>query len=284
MKIGLIGFGYWGKIIYNNLKKIDCEVIVCDNESELEIVEYKNYRDLINKNIDYVFVITPTVFHFDCVKFFLEKGINVFCEKPLSLSSLECSELFKLSEENNCILHIDWIYTFNDHVDYIKNIINSNVLGKLQSITMKRLNRGPIRYDVSAKWDLMSHDLSILFYILEKNPSKVKFIEFFKKINNLKFDSCISLINFEDVHCTLECSWEYPIKDRKCVFEFEEGHILWDDNEKKLIINEEIIDIPEQNTPLEKSIKTFLSKKTNSEFHKNITLKVTKILEKNDKI
>ena len=32
MKVALIGYGYWGKIIYNNLKQLDINPIVCDSQ------------------------------------------------------------------------------------------------------------------------------------------------------------------------------------------------------------------------------------------------------------
>ena len=40
----------------------------------------------IDKDIQWVFIMTPNATHYHLVKLFLEKNYNVFCEKPLSLS------------------------------------------------------------------------------------------------------------------------------------------------------------------------------------------------------
>ena len=78
MRIGLVGFGYWGKIVWNNLNDMGYEVTICDPFLHFGI---KDYRDL---DVDCVFVLTPVDSHYEVCSHFLNKGVHVFCEKTSS--------------------------------------------------------------------------------------------------------------------------------------------------------------------------------------------------------
>ena len=80
MKICLIGYGYWGKIIHKNLMSLghdDVKIIdiVLDNFNEL------------NDSYDYYFIITPFTSHYEVLtKIGQYKNKKIWCEKPLTLT------------------------------------------------------------------------------------------------------------------------------------------------------------------------------------------------------
>ena len=129
MKIGLIGLGYWGKIILKNLEQLGYkDITVCESKDvdwSLIGSKYKLCKDYKKLKCDKVFVLTPATSHFDICSFFLQKGIDVFCEKPLDVESKNCEKLFNLAEKNGSYLFVDWLFTFNPAVKEIKNLINS---------------------------------------------------------------------------------------------------------------------------------------------------------------
>ena len=97
MKIGLIGLGYWGNIILKNLEDMDKkDLILCDAEiSGME--QYQNYEktnDFKKLDCDYIFISTPTSTHYELCKYFLERGISIFCEKPLTITLEESEKLY----------------------------------------------------------------------------------------------------------------------------------------------------------------------------------------------
>ena len=49
-------------------------------------------------------------------------GSNVFCEKPLAPSYIEVENLYKIAKQNKAKLFVDWVFTFNDYVNFIKSI------------------------------------------------------------------------------------------------------------------------------------------------------------------
>ena len=82
MKVGIIGMGYWGKIILKNLESLGIkDIIICDELIQNQ-KKYQNYNT-VNKyqelDCDSVFIITPTLTHYEICQYFLQKGINTFC-------------------------------------------------------------------------------------------------------------------------------------------------------------------------------------------------------------
>ena len=96
IKVGLIGYGYWGKNIARNL--YDLKVLTCifdnnfssiDKAKELypELTFYSDINSILNSNIDAVFISSPAKTHNELVKMSLKAKKHVFVEKPLCLKT-----------------------------------------------------------------------------------------------------------------------------------------------------------------------------------------------------
>ena len=74
MKVGLIGYGYWGKILKRNIETI----------TNNKIAIYDPYINVINdiNDCDKIFIATPVSSHKETVEKYLRLGKDVFCEKP----------------------------------------------------------------------------------------------------------------------------------------------------------------------------------------------------------
>ena len=93
-KIGLIGYGYWGKILYKNLLKLGYEnVVICDIDEKGHVTDYTSL------DVSHVFIATPPSTHYKICKYFLKRGVNVFCEKPLVTNVKEANDLYKISDD-----------------------------------------------------------------------------------------------------------------------------------------------------------------------------------------
>lgn len=62
-----------------------------------------SYKSLLN-NVDAVYVATPHLEHYDCIKLALNAGKHVLCETPMVLHGAEAKELFELAEQKGVIL------------------------------------------------------------------------------------------------------------------------------------------------------------------------------------
>ena len=160
MNFILIGKGKWGKKLYKNLLKIGKVQGVVTSKNDV-----KNFN---LSNIDWAIVSSPNKFHFKYVKYFLEKKINVFCEKPLTESIILTKKLIKLAKINKTKLYISDIEIFKNK--------------KIKISNQNNINRGKKSYYSFAKTlnALAYHD----FYLLNKYIStKKKKIKILKKNN-----------------------------------------------------------------------------------------------------
>ena len=175
MRVGLLGYGYWGKILLSKLEKIDNVDIVWVYRS------HDNWQ-ADNSNLDWVFIATPNNVHYGQVKHFIKRGINVFCEKPLTLTYKESKELFDLSKKYNVKLYVDDVFNYRlEKVEIEK--LDSNI----KVVWNKKSN--------NTLYDLMYHDLYLLYPLIKKNKILLDDIVFEygkldnreHKINNIEF-------------------------------------------------------------------------------------------------
>jgi len=269
MKLGIIGYGYWGKILHNNIMDKFPGVVLHDPHIGLD-----NIKEIYS--CTHVFVATPATTHVEIVDSLLNRGINVFCEKPLCLDKPSVCCLYSEASRSDSVLFVDWTFTFNDAINHIKSLYDDGKLGSIRSVSMNRMNSGPERHDTSAKWDLSSHDVSIIQYLFGDIPISVTWKE--KKRNDKSFqnDTCIGILDYGTYDVILHSSWEYSRKDRRCVFEFDAGILIWDDISNTIRLNGEILNFDTNGTPLQNAIGCFLSGGIDQ---KKLTTQITEILE-----
>ena len=283
MNIGVVGCGYWGKIIINNLVSLGYDnLTLCDRKDVLDTINIgrkfnrvERYEDM---KCDRVFVLTPSTEHYEVCAYFLNKGVDVFCEKVLTTNVESSKRLYTIAESNNAKLFVDWIFTFNKQVNELKLMYETGLLGKIKHVTMNRQNFGPVRFDVDARIDLASHDVSILFHIFDQELRLSNWKNYKRFMDSKQNDSAVGVLQFETFTSLINVSWQYTKKDRMCYFDFENGFVTWDDATKTMIV-ESKNKLPEVNledaSPLHVSIKNFLeNEQFNYEKQKYLTLRV----------
>jgi predicted dehydrogenase len=246
-KIGVIGFGHWGPNICRAFaENPDCtlEIIIEENSEKRALAKsvYPNINVssdieelLTNSEVDAVAIITPTLTHANLVETCLLANKHVFVEKPMTNSSLSAQNLINISRKVSRILMVGHIFVYHPTIIKAKEIISQGELGDLYQINMTRTNLGPIRTDVSVAWDLASHDLSILKFLLGKVPKFIQNIEG-SWINQGVSDSSIMTLIYEDnLIANIHCSWLNPKKVRE---------ITIVGSKKMMVINEMNLNYP----------------------------------------
>jgi len=156
-KIGIIGRGNWGKKVIKVLKKNFTVEFIAGKEV--------NYNKL-TKKIDWVFVLTPNHTHYKICKFFLNSKINVFCEKPLTMTFEQSIDLYKISKKNKVILYVDDIEIFKNKK---LNIKSSNFI-------IRKKNDLGNNYSLFERF--CYHDIYLIYdYIKNKKLKKLKFVK-----------------------------------------------------------------------------------------------------------
>ena len=146
LKAGIIGLGKMGishAAIVGAHPSVDF-VAVCDTSSFVleafkKYTKVKTYSDYIemlsSEQLDFVVIATPTKYHYPMVKYALGRNVNVFCEKPFSLTSIEGAELTDMAERRSLVnqvgYHCNFIGTFRE----LKRLLRANVIGDLIHFT-----------------------------------------------------------------------------------------------------------------------------------------------------
>lgn len=239
--IGLVGCGVWGFNYINTLCSIpEVEVqYICDiKEESLERVRkmYPNlrtttdYRDLLNdKALNGVVIATPPHSHFSIAAEFLTQNKAALVEKPFTLSYHEADTLIKLAERNNTILMVGHLMEYHPVVLKMQDHISRGLLGQLRYLLLERTSLGNAHNDTNVHWDLAVHDLSMVRYLVNKNPDWVSA----HGVSYLKpniYDIVIITMEFpENLFVQTHTSWINPIKKRQAVISGEHMTMVFDD-------------------------------------------------------
>jgi predicted dehydrogenase len=95
---------------------------------------FGDYRELEGQ-VDGVIVATPPAAHYPIAKWFLERGVHVLCEKPLTESLDEARELVRLADDHGVQLAVNQTRRLYPTTRKIRQLIEQGVLGRLHSIT-----------------------------------------------------------------------------------------------------------------------------------------------------
>ncbi|KAB2643761.1 MAG: Gfo/Idh/MocA family oxidoreductase [Verrucomicrobia bacterium] len=90
-----------------------------------------------SKRLDFVVIVTPNFQHFPPAKLFLEKGFNVVCDKPVTLSLAEAIKLRAVVKNTKKVFVLTHNYTGNPMVREARNLVKSGALGKVRKIIVE---------------------------------------------------------------------------------------------------------------------------------------------------
>lgn len=242
MKIAIIGCGSWGRNYVRVLSELENSnlLYVCDKDKEklkevsriFKVRTTTNFKEIMEDNeVQAVIVVTDTSSHFEIAKECLNNDKHILVEKPLTYSLEESEELVKLAKEKQKTLMVGHTFIYNHAIRKLKEYIGNGEVGEVLYLTAKRNNLGPIRNDVSALYDLATHDISIFLYLMDKLPKHViaNGGSFIQKDKDLE-DFVNIFLEFENgVKATIEASWLSPKKVREITLVGSKKMILFDD-------------------------------------------------------
>src|ERR1700752_4535114 len=142
VRIGVIGYGYWGpNLVRNFVETPETQLVaVADlSQSRLDVVQRRypgievstDARDILNHpNIDAVAISTPVSTHFKLALEALKAGKHVLVEKPMTSTSEEAMRLIDEAERRNLVLMVDHTFVYTGAVRKIRELIDKRSLDK----------------------------------------------------------------------------------------------------------------------------------------------------------
>ena len=243
IKVGVIGYGYWGpNIVRNLLSHPDISVaVVADQRKQRLLALKKTYpsiatvsegKDVIAaKGIDAIAIATPVNSHYSLVRAALAAGKHVLVEKPLAASLHDAESLVAYAQKKSLVVMVDHTYIYSGAIETMKKLVDSGEIGLLQSFTSMRFNLGLFQSDINVIWDLAAHDLSILLYLVEKEPALVNATGISHTENGLENIAYITMRYKDGMIAHVGVSWVSPVKIRQILVSGDRKMIAYDDTQ-----------------------------------------------------
>src|SRR5207253_10879879 len=186
---------------------------------------------LADSHLDAVAVVTPVATHFKIAKEALIAGKHVLVEKPLTATARQAEDLIELAERNRLTLMVDHTFVYTGAVRKMKEIVGSGELGDLLYFDSVRINLGLFQRDINVLWDLAPHDLSIMDYLIERQPYAISALgscHIERGIENIAY----LMMHFsDDFIAHFHFNWLAPVKIRRTLIAGSRKMILYDDIE-----------------------------------------------------
>jgi predicted dehydrogenase len=242
IRVGVIGYGYWGPNIVRNLYGVDgCQVVaLCDRSRDALRRAHRTYprvrlttdfnEILQSPDIDAVAVVTPVWTHFELAKAALENGKHVFVEKPFTSSSAQAEELIELAIRKNLTIMVDHTFLFGGAVKKIRKLVDEGALGPLYYFDSTRVNLGLFQHDVSVVWDLAPHDLSIMDHVIAEKPEAVVATGG-NHLNGHADMAFITIYYPGSIIGHVNVNWLSPVKVRTTLIGGRDKMLVWNDLE-----------------------------------------------------
>lgn len=101
---------------------------------------YKSFEEMAvaegkrTDKIDFVIIVTPNHLHAPAAKAFLQNGIHVVCDKPLTPSVQEAEELAQLAKAKNLLFCVTYTYTGYPMVKHIREMVKRGDIGDIRFV------------------------------------------------------------------------------------------------------------------------------------------------------
>lgn len=167
IRVGVIGIGHLGKHharILAGMEGAKLVGVVDTNETAgREIAEKFSVPHFVDFKalegiVDAVTIVVPTSIHHQVARFFLERNVHTFIEKPITKTLDEATDLLKLASHKQLTLQVGHVERFNAAILKLQSLIEAP-----RFIEGQRLSRFSNRVqDVGVVQDLMIHDIDIV--------------------------------------------------------------------------------------------------------------------------
>jgi predicted dehydrogenase len=182
IKVGIAGVGHWGKNLVRNFEELAELHAICDLSADARESFRRRYPaarvsgdfgELAgDPELEAIVIATPVPTHYALAKQALEAGKHVFVEKPPAMRADEMEELVALAAERDLTCMPGHLLLYHPGVRKLKQLVDAGELGDVLCVYGNRQNLGIIRKDENALWSLGVHDLSVILYLLDEEPSE----------------------------------------------------------------------------------------------------------------
>jgi len=181
IRTAVVGVGYLGQFHaekYAQLENAELVAVVdLDRERAAQVAEKvgarscSDFREILGQ-VDAVSIVVPTQAHYEVAKAFLEKGVHVLLEKPITTTLAEADELIRIAAAKKAVFQVGHLERFNPAVLALDGVVSKP--GFIESIRIAPFK--PRGTDVNVVLDLMIHDIDIIQNIVGSKAEQINSI------------------------------------------------------------------------------------------------------------
>ena len=243
ISLGVIGYGYWGPNLVRNLNETAGARVAWVTDLNLQrtaaaagrypaIQVSGDYRDMLrDPKVDAVAIATPVSTHFDLALAALRAGKHVLLEKPMASSTEQAARLIEEAEARRLTLMVDHTFVFTPAVQKMRELQQSGELGDLYYYDSVRINLGLFQHDVNVLWDLAVHDLSIMDFVVDRQPVAVSATGLSHVPGQPENIAYMTMFFDGNLIAHVHANWLAPVKVRRTLLGGSRRMVIFDDLE-----------------------------------------------------
>jgi predicted dehydrogenase len=147
-RLGFVGLGWIGRNRLQSVMEAGVAEIAAIHDVQASAVEealklssdaaqFSEFEELLNHDLDGIVIATPNCFHAEQSIAALERGIAVFCQKPLGRNALETRGIVDAARDADRLIGVDLSYRAISAMQTIGELVESGELGKVFAVDVK---------------------------------------------------------------------------------------------------------------------------------------------------
>ena len=244
LRLGVIGYGYWGPNLVRNFAQGPRTKVtaIAEQSPQRRQVAQTHYPYIkivedaaaliADPEVDAIAIATPIFTHYELAKRALEAGKHVLVEKPLTPSVAQAEELAALAAKQQRVLMVDHTFVYTGAVRKIRDLVAKGELGRILYFDSVRINLGLFQPDFNVIWDLAPHDLTIMDFVVSQTlGTEARWVSaigtsHYGRHENLAYVT----VGFDSgLLAHVHVNWVAPVKTRRTIIAGDKKMVVWDD-------------------------------------------------------
>ena len=229
-KLGFAGIGWIGRSRLEAIAASGAAEVAALADpvgSDLDVDCLDSFEELLERDLDGVVIATPSALHAKQAVMALDRGLAVFCQKPLGRDASETRAVVEAARRADRLLGVDLSYRYTRAAQALRDEVRSGALGEVYAVDLVFHNAyGPDKpwfYDRRLAGggcliDLGIHLADLALWALDFPPAEVLSGRLLSPRGLAVEEVAFAELNLGGAHVRLACSWRLPA-GRDCVIE-----------------------------------------------------------------
>lgn len=241
-RLGLIGYGAWGRRIASTIEAMPEVALVAIARSSVKTADvdgvpvWSDWQHMIeNVALDGVIVATPPDATAEIAAVCIERRLPAYLEKPICLCAKDATALLCQSVERKCLLVAGHLHLYAPAFVALRKEVEAS--GRIFSIYSEGGNAGPFRTTFRALFDYGPHDIAMVLALLNgEMPNQTHASRTLGEPGSMS-ENVEMHLSFKDVRVEICCGNLFPEKRRCLTVKTDRGEFVYNDLIPKKLTN-----------------------------------------------